>query len=150
MFRMTNLAVPIALAIGAACGWAAASGRLDSLLKAESNSAAETVNVACPLGVCCNSPDKAAALAALAAHNQKVSANLRQEGKKPNILVIWGDDIGWFNPSCYHSGDHGLPDARTSTASPEKGRGSPTGTGSRAAPPAGPRSSPASRRSAPG
>ncbi len=25
-------------------------------------------------------------------------------GKKPNILVIWGDDIGWFNPSCYHSG----------------------------------------------
>jgi arylsulfatase len=24
--------------------------------------------------------------------------------KKPNILVIWGDDIGWFNPSCYHNG----------------------------------------------
>jgi arylsulfatase A-like enzyme len=24
--------------------------------------------------------------------------------KKPNILVIWGDDIGWFNPSCYHQG----------------------------------------------
>ncbi len=24
--------------------------------------------------------------------------------KKPNILVIWGDDIGWFNPSCYNSG----------------------------------------------
>jgi arylsulfatase A-like enzyme len=26
------------------------------------------------------------------------------QGKKPNILVIMGDDIGWFNPSCYHSG----------------------------------------------
>ncbi len=25
-------------------------------------------------------------------------------GKKPNILVIMGDDIGWFNPSCYNSG----------------------------------------------
>jgi len=25
-------------------------------------------------------------------------------GKKPNILIIWGDDIGWFNPSCYNSG----------------------------------------------
>jgi arylsulfatase A-like enzyme len=25
-------------------------------------------------------------------------------GKKPNILIIWGDDIGWFNPSCYHGG----------------------------------------------
>jgi len=24
--------------------------------------------------------------------------------RKPNILVIWGDDIGWFNPSCYHHG----------------------------------------------
>jgi arylsulfatase len=23
---------------------------------------------------------------------------------KPNILVIMGDDIGWFNPSCYSSG----------------------------------------------
>jgi arylsulfatase A-like enzyme len=25
-------------------------------------------------------------------------------GKKPNILVIMGDDIGWFNPSIYHRG----------------------------------------------
>ncbi|QIF05331.1 arylsulfatase [Roseimicrobium sp. ORNL1] len=25
-------------------------------------------------------------------------------GKKPNILFIMGDDIGWFNPSCYNSG----------------------------------------------
>ena len=24
--------------------------------------------------------------------------------KKPNILVIMGDDIGWFNPSVYHCG----------------------------------------------
>ena len=23
---------------------------------------------------------------------------------KPNILVIMGDDIGWFNPSVYHRG----------------------------------------------
>ena len=28
-------------------------------------------------------------------------------GKKPNILVIWGDDIGWYNPSIYHRGDMG-------------------------------------------
>jgi hypothetical protein len=26
---------------------------------------------------------------------------------KPNILVIWGDDIGWYNPSIYHRGDMG-------------------------------------------
>jgi hypothetical protein len=24
--------------------------------------------------------------------------------QKPNILVIMGDDIGWFNPSAYHRG----------------------------------------------
>src|SRR5215831_7475007 len=27
--------------------------------------------------------------------------------KKPNILVIMGDDIGWYNPSCYNRGDMG-------------------------------------------
>ena len=26
------------------------------------------------------------------------------DAKKPNILILWGDDIGWFNPSCYNSG----------------------------------------------
>src|SRR5215471_6492117 len=29
------------------------------------------------------------------------------EEKKPNILVIMGDDIGWYNPSIYHRGDMG-------------------------------------------
>jgi arylsulfatase len=28
-------------------------------------------------------------------------------GKKPNILVIMGDDIGWYNPSIYNRGDMG-------------------------------------------
>jgi len=27
-----------------------------------------------------------------------------QKNKKPNILVIWGDDIGWSNPSIYNMG----------------------------------------------
>jgi hypothetical protein len=31
--------------------------------------------------------------------------------KKPNILVIMGDDIGWFNPSAYHQGMMGIPNA---------------------------------------
>jgi arylsulfatase len=28
----------------------------------------------------------------------------QQRGKKPNILFIMGDDIGWMQPSCYHRG----------------------------------------------
>ena len=34
------------------------------------------------------------------------ASSLAQE-KKPNILVIWGDDIGWYNPSIYNRGDMG-------------------------------------------
>src|SRR5262245_35076026 len=30
--------------------------------------------------------------------------------KQPNILIIWGDDIGWFNVSCYN---HGVMGYRT-------------------------------------
>ncbi len=30
--------------------------------------------------------------------------------QKPNILIIWGDDIGWFNVSAYH---HGIMGYRT-------------------------------------
>ena len=31
------------------------------------------------------------------------------EGALPNFLIMWGDDIGWFNVSAYNHGDHGLP-----------------------------------------
>ena len=27
-----------------------------------------------------------------------------QDARKPNILVIWGDDIGWYNISAYNLG----------------------------------------------
>ncbi|HJZ60059.1 MAG TPA: arylsulfatase [Gemmataceae bacterium] len=108
MFRRSNLPVLVALMVGAAGGWAGASGRLDSLLKGEQKAAAAADPAPCPLsgtaGECCANPDKATALAAVAAHNERVAANLQKDGKKPNILIIWGDDIGWFNPSCYHGG----------------------------------------------
>ena len=37
-----------------------------------------------------------------------ISASAQTAGKKPNILVIMGDDIGWFNPSCYNRGMMGF------------------------------------------
>jgi arylsulfatase len=41
---------------------------------------------------------------AVAAHNQLVAAALVQTGKKPNICIIWGDDIGQSNISAYSMG----------------------------------------------
>ncbi|HEY0981594.1 MAG TPA: arylsulfatase, partial [Schlesneria sp.] len=41
---------------------------------------------------------------AVASHNQLVAASLAQSGKKPNICIIWGDDIGQSNISAYTMG----------------------------------------------
>ena len=41
---------------------------------------------------------------ALAKHNRLVSTNAAQSGKKPNFLIIWGDDVGWNNTSAYNRG----------------------------------------------
>ncbi len=45
-------------------------------------------------------------LVVLFATTERAIANAEPTGQqeKPNILVIWGDDIGWFNPSAYHRG----------------------------------------------
>ncbi|CAN7472980.1 arylsulfatase [Rhizobium sp. LjRoot254] len=43
----------------------------------------------------------AMAVSATTASAQQAAAT---GGKKPNILMIMGDDIGWFNPSIYHRG----------------------------------------------
>jgi arylsulfatase len=31
-------------------------------------------------------------------------AQAQTEAERPNFLIIWGDDIGWFNPSVYNRG----------------------------------------------
>ena len=33
-----------------------------------------------------------------------IPASANEKSKKPNILIIWGDDIGWFNISAYNRG----------------------------------------------
>ena len=69
--------------------------------------------------------------------------------EKPNILIIWGDDIGQSNLSCY---SHGVMGYRTPNIDriADEGRFSPTTTGSKAAPPGGRRSSPVRTPIAPG
>ena len=59
------------------------------------------------------------------------------EGKKPNIVVIWGDDIGWSNPSVYHRGMMGYKTPNIDRIASE-GVLFTDGTGSRAARPDAP------------
>ncbi|WDZ75102.1 arylsulfatase [Ensifer adhaerens] len=43
-------------------------------------------------------------VSAPAVHAQQSTASGAGSSGKPNILMIMGDDIGWFNPSIYHRG----------------------------------------------
>jgi arylsulfatase len=47
------------------------------------------------------------AVAVVALLGGGMPAAAQAPAKKPNILVIMGDDIGWYNPSIYHRGDMG-------------------------------------------
>src|SRR5262245_39636610 len=106
MLRSSRLVPLLTLVVGGLGGWAAASGRLDSMLRAESRLTEPSAPaVACSTaGGCCDSADKAAILASIASHNEKVAANRQKDGKKPNIVVIMGDDIGIWNIGAYHRG----------------------------------------------
>ena len=43
-------------------------------------------------------------MVALATHNDAVAVKAAAAGKKPNIVFIMGDDVGWFNIGAYHRG----------------------------------------------
>src|SRR5499433_3713294 len=49
-------------------------------------------------------------LMALLATHAATPGHASAQPAKPNILIIWGDDIGWFNVSAYN---HGLMGYRT-------------------------------------
>ncbi|MEK6257875.1 MAG: arylsulfatase [Planctomycetota bacterium] len=119
------------LALGAALGFVAAQERLPWQSRVAANTARVETNRAavlveeepaapcavaqtqCPQGElsCCADAARgeqllalADASAAVASHNLAVAATAQASGKKPNILIIWGDDVGWFNVSMNNNG----------------------------------------------
>lgn len=88
-------------------GGAGTRGKFESLLRAEQRAATAVAEpVARAEGSRAN-PDKAAALAAIGEHNQKVPARQPKDGKKPNVLVTFGDDIGIPRVGAYTKGPMG-------------------------------------------
>jgi arylsulfatase len=115
MSRRTRWLTIAALGLGILLGYTAAATDWSLLSKARATSppadveSKETVPVqtpdSCCTESCCSEGNaKSKLIAQIATHNSQVAAKTKQDGKKPNILIIWGDDIGWFNPSCYHGG----------------------------------------------
>ncbi|MFO0806505.1 MAG: arylsulfatase [Gemmataceae bacterium] len=105
MLNRSTLGSLVLVAVGAAFGWAAANGHLN-LSRQANASTTETASTPKPVpattpATCC---ETGANLAVLAEHNRKVSAVAQKDGKKPNILIIWGDDIGVHNISAYNHG----------------------------------------------
>ncbi len=96
MLRSTKVQLALVLAAGIVAGYAAASGKLNPFQRAEANPPATAPAAAakpadCP--TCTAGADRAVLL-----------AKADEKGKKPNILFIMGDDVGWFNIGAYHRG----------------------------------------------
>jgi arylsulfatase len=105
MLRRSTLIPLSLLSLGAILGWAAANGQLSVSRSAQASAgAAAAVSGATGVSPAGHAGLNPAEVAAIASHNQKVSANLQKDGKKPNFCIIWGDDIGWHNPSAYNRG----------------------------------------------
>jgi arylsulfatase len=111
--RNVRFQMAAVLATGVPLGYLAAVGRFNPIPKADAAPPAGEASTAKPAepssattAVCCDAANKGQ-LVARASHNARVAGAAQKDGKKPNILIIWGDDIGWFNPSCYHGGVKG-------------------------------------------
>jgi len=109
MLRRIHLSSIVMIAIGSLLGYVAASGNLNPALwanvaQAPPKSTTDRGAAAQERPKSCFDGEMKAELVALAAHNQNVAEAVKQNGNKPNILVLWGDDIGIHNISAYNHG----------------------------------------------
>jgi arylsulfatase len=97
----------LVLSIGLLAGYAAASGKLNPFEKADAGPLQQSSAIERQTGgsvTASGHADGRNAKVLLAEHNSAVQQKAGQSGKKPNILVLWGDDIGYWNLSAYNRG----------------------------------------------
>jgi hypothetical protein len=145
MQRNTRLQTVAVLAIGLLGGYLAAAGRFPSPPRAEAAPPQTPAVTPVTTANCCEGADRGLTLTTAAA---PTDLGGQPAGRKPNILVIFGDDIGITNLSCYSDGLMGTK-RRTSIELRKTGYGSFIITASKVAPPADRRFSRASTSFAP-
>ena len=101
MLKKSNVKAAVLIGVGMLLGYLAATSNVDRWAGRTAVAAHADVNE--QAATCSEGSDKAGLLA-LAGHNERVVNQAEKSGKKPNILIIWGDDIGGFNVSVYNQG----------------------------------------------
>src|SRR4051794_3982544 len=112
MFQRTTVQAVVILAVGALLGYAAGTGKLNPFSKAEAAPSGETSafnkspesQTGDSPGCCSEGASKAQLLAMADPKVKAAVARAEKNGKKPNIVVIMGDDIGMWNIGAYHRG----------------------------------------------
>jgi arylsulfatase A-like enzyme len=106
--KSTKLQLLAVLGLGALLGFVAATGpsRVLGWFQGQSPAqAAESDGVgAQEQPGCCDGVNKGQLLAMADPRVKAASARIAADGKKPNIVFIMGDDVGWFNIGAYHRG----------------------------------------------
>src|SRR5262245_51965567 len=111
MLRNTRVQMAAVLAVGALLGYLAASGKVNPFSRVEaapsppepaSGKPEEAGSGAKP--GCCDDLCKGQLLARAENKGNAAFEEAQNTGKKPNILFIMGDDVGWFNIGAYHRG----------------------------------------------
>ena len=112
--RIKQLMFAIVVVFASISVWWTASGRLTSVRAQDESPAVKVDGFVLPfpptLSASANeqrASSKGASkdqLSALAAHNQKVADETQESGKRPNILLIVPDDVGYWNVGAYSHG----------------------------------------------
>jgi arylsulfatase A-like enzyme len=113
MIRNPRLQTTAVLAAGILLGYLSATDRLNPFpnahaapLPADETNRTVSAQPACDAGPasCSEGVSKGTLLALAAPRSGGSVGSVQASGKKPNIVMIMGDDVGWFNIGAYHQG----------------------------------------------